>query len=149
MVVEIKCVQHIQCIFARLMHQWTWNTCAVLLWGLTFASNCVRGSFRHRHRIRARQRQIRLGRIRRGWSKIMVRKNYCPRIEQSRSTENNNVCDLQQFLKSRFANATTWIICRSRSQWNKVRTRPAREWSNRTPIITNFSFAGLSVFFWW
>ena len=85
----------------------TWNKCAVLLWGLTFASNCVDGSVRHRHRIRAQRRQIRLERIRRGWSKVMVRKNNCPRIEQSRRTEGNNVSDLHQFLKSRFANATT------------------------------------------
>jgi len=98
----------------------TWNKCAVLLWGLTFASNCVDGSVRHRHRIRARRRQIRLERIRRGWSKTIVRKNNCLRIEQSRRTENNNVSDVQQFLKSRFANATTGDL---RSQWHKVRTR--------------------------
>ena len=111
----MKGVQHTHCIFARLMYQWTWNTCAVLLWGLTLASNCVHGSVRPQHRIRARRQQIRLERIRRGWSKTMDRKNNCPRIEQSRRTENNNVRDLQQFLDSRFANET---ISDLRSQWH-------------------------------
>jgi len=45
----------------------------------------------------------------------MARKNNCPQIEQSRRTENNDVRDLQQFLDSRFANATTSAL---RSQWH-------------------------------
>jgi len=111
----MKGVQHTHCIFACLMYQWTWNTCAVLLWGLTLASNCIHGSVRPQHRIRARRQQIRLEWIRCGWSKTMVRQNNWPRIEQSRRTENNDVRDLQQLLDSRFANATTGDL---RSQWH-------------------------------
>jgi len=40
MVAQIKGVQHKHCIFTRLMHQWTWNTCAVLLLGLTATGFC-------------------------------------------------------------------------------------------------------------
>ena len=44
MLALMKGVQYIHCMFARLMHERTRNTCAVLLWGLTLVSNCVHGS---------------------------------------------------------------------------------------------------------
>jgi len=44
MVALMKGVQYIHCMFARLIHERTRNTCVVLLWGLTLASNCMHES---------------------------------------------------------------------------------------------------------
>ena len=89
MVAEMKGVQHIHYMFVRLMHQWTRNTCVILLWGLTFVSNCVHGPVHHQHCIGARRRQIRLEQIRCKGSKTWFARMVV--LESSRRTENRLV----------------------------------------------------------